>query len=92
MELRPKTLKKLNFANMLQHFFLNSFDQQAAAWFLANRTGLGVNIFLVITAFGNWQFLLPALLLVILILYHYQQKKFIVSFGPKIEKTWKKRL
>lgn len=67
--------------NILQNFFQNNFDQQAATWFLTYRSALGINIFTVVSFFGNWQFLVPATLAIILILFIRNRKKFIVPFA-----------
>ena len=65
---------------MLNNLFLNNFDKQAAALFLAHRSDFGIKFFEVISFFGNWQFLLPAVFIIILILFFKNKKKFIVPF------------
>jgi membrane-associated phospholipid phosphatase len=65
---------------MLQHFFLNHFDQQIASWFLNNRSYFGINIFTIISFFGNWRFLLPLMFIIVLILFFKNKKKFIIPF------------
>lgn len=67
--------------NILQRFFQNNIDQPANAWFLANRTDFGTAVFSVITFFGNWQFLLPVMAIIIWILFIKNKKKFIIPFG-----------
>ena len=62
------------------NFLQNNFDQQVAAWFLIKRSALGIDIFSVISFFGSWQFLFPALALIILILFLKNKKKFIWPF------------
>lgn len=64
--------------NIWQNFFQNNFDKQTAIFFLAHRSDLGINIFAVISFFGNWQFLLPAMLVVVGLLYFKNNKKFII--------------
>jgi len=60
---------------------MNYFDQQIAAWFLLHRTGAGINIFSVITFFGDWRLLLPAMFAILYILYRKNKKKFIRPFA-----------
>lgn len=67
--------------NILQNFFQNNFDQQAAALFSTYRSALGITVFTVVSFFGNWQFLLPATLAIILILFIRNKKKFIIPFA-----------
>ena len=70
--------------NILQSFFQNDIDQPANAWFLANRTDFGEAIFSIITFFGNWQFLLPVIAVIIWVLFKKNRKEFIIPFGLTI--------
>ncbi|MEI7452065.1 MAG: phosphatase PAP2 family protein [Candidatus Falkowbacteria bacterium] len=65
---------------MLNHFFLNNFDQGIAVWFLDHRNNFGIHFFEFVSFFGNWQFLLPAMILFLLWLYSKKQYKFILPF------------
>jgi len=66
---------------MLQSFFQNNLDQQVMSWFLFHRNDLGIKIFTVISFFGNWQILVPAMIAVLLFLYFKNRKKFIIPFA-----------
>lgn len=59
---------------------MNTFDQQAVVFFLAHRSDPGIAVFTVISFLGNWQFLLPLLLVIILILFVKDKKNFIIPF------------
>ncbi len=65
---------------MFSLFFQNNFDQLVRAFFLAERSDLGIKIFEIISFFGNWQFLIPAILLIVIILVIQKQKNFIWPF------------
>lgn len=67
-------------SNILQSLFQNNFDQKIAALFLTIRSGFGIKIFSVISFFGNWLFLVPLMLLIIIILYLKNKKEFIIQF------------
>lgn len=64
----------------MQYLFHNNFDQQVAAIFLAHRTEAGIKAFSIITSFGSWQFLLPVILAIALILFIVNKKEFIIPF------------
>jgi undecaprenyl-diphosphatase len=66
---------------MLNNFFLNNFDSQIVTLFLNIRSSQGTAIFEVITFFGNWQFILPVILLIILWLFFKNKKAFIIPFA-----------
>jgi undecaprenyl-diphosphatase len=69
---------------MLNHLFLNNFDQIVALFFLAHRSNLGIAVFSVISFFGNWQFILPVMLIIILILFIKNKKRFIIPFSAVV--------
>lgn len=62
------------------NFFQNSFDASIAAQFLDMRSDLGIKIFAVISFFGSWQFIVPATLIILLILFIKKRKEFIFPF------------
>ena len=66
---------------MLNNFFLNNFDPKIAALFLTIRSVQGTSIFEVVTFFGNWQFIIPVILLIILWLFFKNKKAFIIPFA-----------
>ena len=66
---------------MLNNFFLNSFDPKIATLFLNIRSVQGTAIFEVVTFFGNWQFIIPIILLIIIWLFFKNKKKFIIPFA-----------
>jgi undecaprenyl-diphosphatase len=66
---------------MLNVFFLNSLDLQIAALFLARRTNFGIKLFSLISYFGNWEFIVPATLIVVWLLFLKNKKKLIVPFA-----------
>jgi undecaprenyl-diphosphatase len=65
---------------MFNFLFLKNFDSRAAALFIAERSNLGITVFTIISFFGNWQFLVPVTLAIILILFLKNRKKFIIPF------------
>lgn len=65
---------------MLYSFFQNRFDASVAAQFLDMRSDIGVRIFAVISFFGSWQFIVPAMLIILLILFIKKRKEFIFPF------------
>ncbi len=65
---------------MLSYFFHNNLDQQIAALFLAHRSEAGIKAFSIITSFGSWQFLLPAILAIALVLFIARKREFIIPF------------
>ncbi|MDP2944246.1 MAG: phosphatase PAP2 family protein [bacterium] len=67
--------------NILQRLSQNNFDQQVAAMFLAQRSDLGITVFTVISFFGDWKILLPVMLIIILILFIKNKKRFIIPFA-----------
>lgn len=67
--------------NILQRLSQSNFDQQVAAWFLAQRSDFGIAVFTVISFFGDWKILLPVMLIIILILFIKNKKRFIVPFA-----------
>jgi PAP2 superfamily. len=46
-----------------------NFDKYFAGIFLSMRTALGTNIFSVLTHLGNWQFVVPVFLIILVLLY-----------------------
>jgi len=60
-----------------QQFFLNSFDQQLATIFVALRSEWGIKIFTAISFLGNYQFLVPFILLITILLYIKKKNIFI---------------
>ena len=46
-----------------------NFDKYWAGIFLGMRTALGINIFSVLTQLGNWQFIVPAFLIILFFIY-----------------------
>lgn len=46
-----------------------SFDKYWAGIFSGMRTALGINIFSVLTQLGNWQFIVPAFLIILFFIY-----------------------
>lgn len=64
----------------MQFLFHNNLDQQIAATFLAHRSEAGIKAFSIITSFGSWQFLLPAILVIALILFIARKRDFIIPF------------
>jgi len=69
---------------MLNNFFLNSFDQHIAIQILNFRTNRGIGIFQVITLFGNWQLIVPAILIIIILLFLKHKTEFIYPFAVTI--------
>ncbi len=65
---------------MIQYLFHNNLDQQVAALFLAHRSETGIRIFSIITSFGSWQFLLPVILVIALVLFIARKREFIIPF------------
>jgi len=65
---------------MLYSFFQNSFDASVAAQFLDMRSDIGVRIFALISFFGSWQFIVPATLIILLVLFIKKRKEFIFPF------------
>ena len=65
---------------MFQNIFQNNLDQQIAAHFLVSQTDFGVVFFTIISFFGNWQFLIPCALSIVLILILENKKKIIIPF------------
>jgi len=57
-----------------------NFDKYWAAVFLNIRTGIGSVIFSIVTQIGNWQLVIPALLIIVYFLVKKKLKKFIVPF------------
>ncbi len=58
----------------------NNFDQWIFVFLGSHRSGLGIEIFKIITFFGNWQFLLPVILVILFILYIKNKKRFIIPY------------
>ncbi len=67
--------------NILQRLSQNNLDQQVAALFLAQRSDFGITVFTVISFFGDWKILLPVMLIIILILFIKNKKRFIIPFA-----------
>lgn len=62
---------------MWTNFFMNNFDQQIVTWFLSHRSDCGINFFSVITFLGNWQWVLPLMALVTIVLFVRRKRWFI---------------
>ena len=58
----------------------NNFDQWIFVFLGSHRNNLGIEIFKIITFFGDWQFLLPVILIILVILYIKNKKRFITPY------------
>lgn len=66
--------------NIFQLFFQNNLDTRLVDFFIYHRSVLGIKIFEIITIFGNWQFILPVFLVILITLFVKKQKRFIIPF------------
>lgn len=62
---------------MLREFLINGVDHNLAAWFLENRSSVGISIFKIITAFGGWKIIIAVSLIIFLLLI-YKKKLYLM--------------
>jgi undecaprenyl-diphosphatase len=61
-------------------FFQNNLDNQIFQYFLNHRNDFGIKIFKIISFLGNWQFVLPIMVIILLILFYKKRGQFIIPF------------
>lgn len=65
---------------MWQIFLQNNFDREIALRFLAGRSDFGVGFFSAISFLGNWKFIIPTMLAIVIFLFIKKRKDLILSF------------
>ena len=65
---------------MFQSIFQNNLDQRLVVLLVSQRSFIGIEFFKIISFLGNWQFLLPIIFAVIILLYIKRNRRYIIPF------------